>query len=179
MTVHHRVTHMVRPGRLSLASDETGNISKVQVKHNKVEMRDCHHMQMVGFASGLPIGTDILANSIGGDMSSGVIVASNHKTHRPKNLQTGEVCIYDCGATQQSILLKADGTIVLTGFHKVVMTADTEIDITAPTVKVTGNLQVTGSIIAGYGTGDAVTVQQHRHGTGTAAAGTSIPTAGT
>lgn len=179
MTIHHRVTHMVRPGRLSLATNETGTISKAQVKHNKHETRDCNNMQLVGFASAMPIGTDTMSVSIAGDMSSGVIVASNHQTHRPKDLVAGETCIYDCQSTQQSIHLKSDGTIVLTGFHKVVMTADTEIDITAPTVKITGNLQVTGSITGGFGTGDSIGLQTHKHGTGLAAAGTSVPTAGT
>lgn len=42
-----------------------------------------------------------------------------------------------------------------------------------------GDLHVQGDVIAGYGGGDSVTLQNHRHGTGTAAAGTVVPTAGT
>lgn len=44
---------------------------------------------------------------------------------------------------------------------------------------VTGNITATGEITAGAGGGDSVTLQQHKHGTGSAAAGTSVPTAGT
>ena len=40
-------------------------------------------------------------------------------------------------------------------------------------------LTVSAEITAGFGTGDSVTLQQHKHGTGTAAAGTSVPTPGT
>lgn len=53
------------------------------------------------------------------------------------------------------------------------------VNITAPTVAITGNLTVTGSITAGEGGSDSVTLQHHQHGTGSAAAGTTAPTAGT
>lgn len=45
-------------------------------------------------------------------------------------------------------------------------------------VAINGNLTATGGITAGQGTGDQVTLQHHKHGTGTAAAGTSVPTPG-
>jgi hypothetical protein len=51
--------------------------------------------------------------------------------------------------------------------------------IAAGDVTITGNLKVTGEITAGSGTGDSVTLQQHQHGTGSAAAGTTVPTPGT
>lgn len=46
-------------------------------------------------------------------------------------------------------------------------------------VKMNNDLHVTGGVTAGFGGGDAVTLQHHKHGTGAAAAGTSVPTAGT
>lgn len=42
-----------------------------------------------------------------------------------------------------------------------------------------GNLSVTGEVTRGQGGGDQVTLGQHRHGVGTAATGTVVPTAGT
>jgi phage gp45-like len=44
---------------------------------------------------------------------------------------------------------------------------------------ITGDLHVTGAVIAGFGGGDQVGLQTHQHGTGSAAAGTVAPTAGT
>lgn len=41
------------------------------------------------------------------------------------------------------------------------------------------NIQASGSVIAGSGSGDQVSLQTHKHGTGTAAAGTIAPTPGT
>lgn len=46
-------------------------------------------------------------------------------------------------------------------------------------VAITGDLTVTGEITAGFGTGSSVTLQHHKHGTGSPAAGTSVPTGGT
>lgn len=67
--------------------------------------------------------------------------------------------------------------------------ASTGISITTPqkltlsaanvTLDASGNFGVTGAVVGGVGGADQVTLQGHRHGTGTAAAGTVAPTAGT
>lgn len=44
---------------------------------------------------------------------------------------------------------------------------------------VTGTITATGEITRGIGGADSVTLGEHKHGTGTAAAGTVVPTAGT
>lgn len=168
-----RIVHMVRPAVTSNAPDETGNISRVQVQFNNVDIRESNSMQLVGFTSVIPPGSDVMVLNVAGDNSNGVMIASNHQTYRPKNLLAGETQLYDCQATQQSVYLKSDGSIILAGFHKVTITCDTEVDITAPTVKITGDLQVTGSVIAGYGGDDQVGLQTHTHGEGGPA-----PTAG-
>lgn len=54
-----------------------------------------------------------------------------------------------------------------------------DVDKTSGTITIKGDLHVSGTVIAGFGTGDQVGLQTHRHGTGTAAAGTSVPTPGT
>ena len=67
------------------------------------------------------------------------------------------------GAT---MLLSSGGAIMLTAAQ-------------GQPVIVPGNLAVSGEVWRGYGTADQVSVGQHRHGTGTAAAGTVAPTPGT
>lgn len=42
----------------------------------------------------------------------------------------------------------------------------------------TGDIKTSGAVEAGVGGGDHVTLQGHKHGTGTAAAGTTVPTPG-
>ena len=53
------------------------------------------------------------------------------------------------------------------------------ITMNAATVKVNGDLNVTGEVRRGVGTAAVVTLGGHEHGTGTPAAGTVPPTAGT
>ena len=49
----------------------------------------------------------------------------------------------------------------------------------AKSLAIAGDLHVTGAVIAGYGGADQVGLQTHKHGEGTAAAGTTAPTANT
>lgn len=50
---------------------------------------------------------------------------------------------------------------------------------TNATLDAAGNLSVIGEVVRGLGTGDAITLGQHKHGVGSAAAGTVVPTPGT
>jgi hypothetical protein len=106
-----------------------------------------------GFSSAMPIGGDKVVLFGNGERSSGVVIASNHQQYRQKNLGTGEVCL--CDMWGHAIRLTENG------------------------ISVTGDLHVSGAVIAGYGGGDPVNLQNHRHGTGAAAAGTVSPTPNT
>lgn len=195
--LYHRVVHMVRPAVQSMNTDETGQISRVQVSHNKLESKTVNHMQTVGFASAPPIGTDFMLMNVAGDGGNSVIVASNHQGFRPKNLKPGELCLYDCAQTQQSIYLKADGSILITGTHHLTVVTDTDVTIQSPKTHLTGDLQVDGKITIGSGsasdeaiingsirvsgevtakagTSGSVTLSQHKH-----SAINSAPTPGT
>jgi hypothetical protein len=77
------------------------------------------------------------------------------------------------GASGSTVQLRSDaGNLVI------------ELDGSAGNVNITGNLHVTGAVIAGYGGGDQVTLQQHKHtqppdGRGDTEQPTNPPTAGT
>ena len=70
-------------------------------------------------------------------------------------------------------------SVSVSGAQNVSITASSGITLTAPAVTVNGNLGVTGTVTAGVGGADQVSLQTHRHGIGTAAAGTVLPTPGT
>jgi hypothetical protein len=54
------------------------------------------------------------------------------------------------------------------------------VNITSPTVTINGDLHATGAVIAGFGGGDQVGLQTHKHsGVQTGSGNTSSPTAGT
>lgn len=174
MSLYHTLAHMIRPGRQTAPSTEDGSISRTQIRHSKFETKPMNSMQLVGFASATPKDTDLMAIHVGGDNSNGTIIASNHQKFRPTGLATGETCLYDCQASQQKVLLKADGSIHLTGVHRIFADCDTEVTITAPTVTINGNLRVNGTILAGTGAGNQFTLEGNLSVIGTIAASQPI-----
>lgn len=97
------------------------------------------------------------------------------------------VTVKHASGTTITIGANGDVTVNTAPNTKIALTAPTEVDITtdhvvikAPLVSIDGNLEVTGGVTAGKGTGDQVTLQQHRHGTGgTTASSTVVPSPGT
>jgi phage baseplate assembly protein gpV len=80
------------------------------------------------------------------------------------------------------LLIEVDDSknqINIAGSDNITILANTQVTLSAPTVLVQGDLHVTGQIVGGSGGGDQVTLSSHQHGTGTPAAGTVAPTAGT
>ncbi len=151
----NKITHMIRPGKTSTVTNEVGNIQTVQAQHNQFETSNVHSMQLVGFASSMPIGSDVMRLNVAGDNSNGVIIASNNQTARPKNLAAGETMLYDCAASQQSVYLKANGTIVVTSTNTVI--------VTAPSVEIHGNLHVFGSLAVDGDTISASSISLEHH----------------
>lgn len=88
-------------------------------------------------------------------------------------------------ADDQKVMLALDAagvrvTLLNTGHFVIVDPSGAKFEMTNNgTITLTGTLHVTGNVIAGFGGADQVALQTHRHGTGTAAAGTSVPSPGT
>jgi phage gp45-like len=104
-----------------------------------------------------------------GDKSKMVVIQTHDQRYK-FTLVEGEMAIHD--DLGQSVHLTRTGITINGGGNPITIT-------NAPTVTQHGDLHATGAIIAGYGTGDQAGLQTHRHGTGTNAAGTVAPTAGT
>lgn len=101
---------------------------------------------------------------------------------------TGDVEITTASDGAISLGVSGSGGVSISssGTGKIVLSAPSaEVDITAPTLVLTGDLRVSGNITAigditaGQGTSDQTGLRTHQHGTGTPAAGTVPPTAGT
>lgn len=149
--------------RSTAAPNDSGPVQTIQGQMDALSRRDSMPVLFhYGFTSAMPIGGDKVVNYLGGDRSQGVVIASGHQQYRLAGLATGEAALYDMWG--RVIKLSASGP-VLNGNG-------------APIV-ITGDLHVSGAVIAGYGGSDQVNLQTHKHGTGTPAAGTSAPTAGT
>lgn len=157
-----RVTNMFAHGTVTAVND-AGGVQKMQLQLGYMETRDnTPVLQHFGLASTPPIGSDAVLVFFSGDRSQGVVVGTNNQGVRPVGQGPGEATIYN--AFGMTIALTAAGIVINTN------------GIPATLV---GDLHVTGAVIQGFGTADAVNLGTHRHGLGTAAAGTSMPSAGT
>nr|CBX82213.1 Mu-like prophage FluMu protein gp45 [Erwinia amylovora ATCC BAA-2158] len=83
---------------------------------------------------------------LGGDRSSGVIIASNHQAHRQSGLNTGETVIYSqwgqlVKLTETGITIDAAGQPVdVVNSTIVTITASQEVMVKTPVLKCTGDI---------------------------------------
>lgn len=164
-----RIANMLAIGRTRVAPVESGTIAKVQASLGGLQTRDGTPIfQSFGFASSLPINTDVVFVCISGDTSNGVIIASNHQSFRPKGMKAGEAMIYD--NLGQSIYLSQAG-IVINGGGLPITIQNT------PLVTIDSDLDVTGTVTATVDVvANGTSVHTHRHGGVSAgAANTGLP----
>lgn len=162
--LHQLVHGMFGTGTITANAIESGGVQRMQVNLHGAASATTDpvpSLQTVGVASSPMPGARVAVIHLGGDRSKPVIVATDDPRHRPADLAPGETKLY--GASGAFVHIDAGGSIVITPFGG------------AP-VTINGDLHVTGEIIGGFGTGDAVTVTQHQH---QASGVTTPPTAGT
>lgn len=94
--------------------------------------------QQFGYTSSPPAGTMAVVLPIGGKTAHGIIIATEHGTYRLKNLASGETAIYNKWGDY--VALKAD--------RRMEVVSSVAVDITSPTVNMSGNLNVDGNIVA-------------------------------
>lgn len=149
--------------RSTAPPNDSGPVQTIQGQMDALSRRDGMPVLFhYGFSSAMPVGGDKLVTYLGGDRSKPVVVATGHQSYRLTGLATGEVVLHDMWG--RSIKLSASGPVI---------------NGNGAAVMIQGDLHVSGAVIGGYGGGDQVNLQTHKHGTGSAAPGTSAPTAGT
>ncbi len=108
----NRIANMVGRAVLRVA-DDAKQIQIVQVDLLEGETRDdIERFQNYGFTSRPRDGAEAVVLFVGGRRDHGLCIAVDDRRHRLKNLESGEVAIYnDAGA---KVVLKASGEIELT-----------------------------------------------------------------
>lgn len=104
------------------------------------QLVDVEIMQQAGLVSGLPAGTPIIVLPIGGKTAQSVVIASEHGTYRVL-VAPGEVALYHLTEPDCSVHLKA-GRIVELKCDKCEISADTEVTITSPILRVSEDIEV-------------------------------------
>ncbi|HHE9397229.1 phage baseplate assembly protein V [Haemophilus sp. HN_Hi14] len=109
------------------------NIQKVQASVLADEtLQDVELMQQFGFTSVPPTNTQAVILPIGGQTTHGIVIATESGSFRVKNLQGGEVAVYD--ESGSSIVLKK-GRLIEIDCDVLKINAATKVDISSPLVE--------------------------------------------
>jgi phage gp45-like len=102
-------------------------------------------LQPFGFASS-PVadGAVVMLIQVGGDPANLAALPATRPGRRFGNLAAGETVVY--GEAGQRIAMRADGSVEVLSATEVRITCAVHVQITAPTVGVTGDLVVSGDI---------------------------------
>lgn len=105
------------------------------------------HMGHFGFASRCPKGGDLVMVSVGGSRDHGIVIATEHREFRFKNLGDGESALYSKDGDY--IHLK-NGNVIDIKTKTLNIEAETSVNITTPIVNISkdvavgGNMDITG-----------------------------------
>ena len=142
------------------------NIQKVQASGLADEtLQDVELMQQFGFTSVPPANTQAVILPIGGQTTHGIVIATENGSFRVKNLQGGEVAVYD--ESGSSIVLK-NGRLIEIDCDVLKINAATKVDISSPLVETDqvftaqGQINGNGGMVVQGGSGASFTgnVQQ-------------------
>jgi phage baseplate assembly protein V len=90
-----RLQLVIGRGRIRVVDDSTP-AQTLQVQLGADETKDAlPRIAEYGFTSNPPPGTDAVVIFLAGERTNGVVVATNNQQFRMRNLETGEVAIYD------------------------------------------------------------------------------------
>lgn len=145
-TLYRQIKMLLGIGRVSVSDDSDG-VQTVQYQTPLEVHSNTPRLAEFGFSSGLPAGSDVVIGFLGGDRSSGMIIASNHPAYRHTGLAAGETVIYSQWG--QFIKLTENGVIIEAHNQPVTINNATEVTVNA-SVKVRLNtplLEVSGDII--------------------------------
>lgn len=102
------------------------------------QLQDAELFQQFGFTSNAPEGSMAIVLPLGGKTAHGIIIATEHGTYRLKTLASGETAIYNQWGDH--VTLKDD--------RRMQVVSSLAVDITTPTVTMSGDLNVAGNIVA-------------------------------
>ena len=149
-----RILSVVGRGRITVVND-TGAVQTAQVSVNSLETMDnLPRIAEYGLTSYPPAGTDVVSVFLGGDRSTGLIIATNNQQYRLKGLSVGDVAIYD--SRGQSVWLTSAGIVVngsglpltVNNTPTVTVNAQTKIALNTPELDVSGNIKSGGTVSA-------------------------------
>lgn len=145
--------------RSTLAVNDTGPVQTVQAQLDALSLRDnIPVLYSYGVTGSPPISADLHVAYLDGDRAKAIAIAGGHQTYRLRNLGVGDSALYDIRGA--FVWLTAGGPSV---------------HCAGQPMTITGDLHVTGAVIAGYGGADQVNLQTHQTTGVQTGSGTSGP----
>lgn len=102
-------------------------------------LQQTEFMQHAGFVSGVPAGAQVIALPLGGNTVHTIVIASEYGEYKLQ-VGAGEVALHHLTEPNNSVWLQSGGVVRVK--------ATTKVLLDAPLVECTGNLHVSGNIVA-------------------------------
>lgn len=130
---------MISRGIIQSVDDST-KIQLLRISLLADEVKDkTESMGHFGFSSSPPPGSDIVMVSVGASRDNGIIIATEHRNYRFKNLGSGESVLYS--ADGDKIHLK-NGNVIDIVTKTLNIVAQTEVNIDSPLVNIKASTKV-------------------------------------
>jgi phage baseplate assembly protein V len=142
---HRRVMNMICRGVLATTDDENGmQLQQVSLLRDEAKTA-VERFQNYGFSSNAPADSECIVVFVGGGRDHGVVVGVDDRATRFTGLAAGEVAIYTNEG--DSIVLKRNNIVEVTT-RTLIVNAEDAIEITAPEIRITGNIALDGDLTA-------------------------------
>lgn len=141
-----RIMHIITRGVLT-AKNAAKRLRTIQCELFGGDVRDAvEDFEPYGYTAEPLPGAEVLVASLGGDREHTICVCHPDRRYRPTGLKDGEVMLYDWKG--RKVYLSESGIQVDGVSDPVTVKTSASVEIDAPTVHCTGNLNVDGAIIA-------------------------------
>ena len=131
--------------------DDAHDLQQMQVTRLEGEvLEECERVGQYGLASVPPLGAEVIVGQIGGNADHQVVLGVDDRS-RPHPLTPGQTVIYDASGTK--ITLDAGGNLIIT--------ASGILMITAPTINLFGDVEITGNLGVSHNVTIAGTLNGH------------------
>jgi len=148
-----RVMMMVARGIIRAVGDGS-DLQTLRATFLADEAKDgMERVQEYGFTSVPLPGSDCVAVFVGGNRAHGIVVATDNREHRPKDLGLGEVMIWDHHGNR--VHLSEDGIRCF---------SESKVVVEAPVIEVTGDVSITGDVsVSGDLVAGGISLRDHIH----------------
>lgn len=127
----HRIKMFVAKALVE-SVDDTDQIQLVKINVLDGEVQDSiERIQNYGMTSNPPRDSEAIAIYLQGNRDHGVVIACDNSASRLNTLKSGEVCVYS--EHGQTILMKSNGDIEITGTGDIKFDANTDIELNGNT----------------------------------------------